>query len=152
MPYRIRIHEEDNGRNEGRRMDASLCSYSIRGRDWIKSGYALTLNKSGNSARDFWVWKPRESASNHLSDTPDFWSRADEMVIPLLQMESRPESHGIRHYSPKVTTISALSTEVIEGNMNIPQLSIRCNYGAFAAREVAKIYSTNADRRTYVLL
>ena len=46
-----------------------------------------------------------------------------------------------------MTTISALTTEIVKGNGNLAQLSARGNYRAITAADMGKIYSRNVARQ-----
>ena len=61
----------------------------------------------------------------------------------LLELAGRPEDHGIRPQSLKVTTIPTLMVDVAKGKANLSQLAIQGNYRAVAPRDVDKVYSRN---------
>ena len=61
----------------------------------------------------------------------------------LLEVDERPEGHGIRPRSLKVATISALMTEAAQGQGDLSQLAIQGNYRAVAAHHMYKAYSRN---------
>ena len=69
------------------------------------------------------------------------------MKTYILEVDGRPQCHGIRPRSLKVATISALMAEVTKGQSNLPQLAIQGNYRADAAHGMAKRYSRNIARR-----
>ena len=69
----------------------------------------------------------------------------------LLERENYLEEHSIRPRSLKVTTISALSTEIVKGNANLAQLSAQGNYRSATAQDMGKIYSRNiAQQQPFV--
>ena len=73
------------------------------------------------------------------------------MAIPLERANFLEKPHGIRPHSLKVTTISALTTEIVKGDGNLAQLSAQENYRAIAAADMGEIYSRNvAQQQLYV--
>ena len=48
-----------------------------------------------------------------------------ELATSLLRIARHPEGHGIRIHSLEVTAISSLTTEVIIGGANSPQIATR---------------------------
>ena len=89
---------------------------------------------------DCWCMSLSLGTFNHA---PAFWSCANKMVTYLLEAATRPESHGIRPHSLKVTTIHGLMTEVGKGHSDISQLAIQGNYKGVAAQYVDRCYSRN---------
>ena len=69
------------------------------------------------------------------------------MMDYLLEVADRPEGHGIRPRSLKVTTISALMTVVAKCQENLAKLAIRGNYRAVAAQDMDKVYSRNIEQQ-----
>ena len=109
----------------------------------------IVSNDSGDLSRDFWIGKPLtiESELGLRKQAHAFWSCATKVVTCLLFQADRPDGHGARPHSLKVTTISTLMTEVIKGNANLSQLPIQGNYRDVTARDMAKVYSRNLAHR-----
>ena len=74
---------------------------------------------------DFWIGQPLESGNKSPDAIPAFRSCAYKMMDYLLDLSGRPEGHGIRPNSLKVATISTLTTEIIKGIGDFPQLEIQ---------------------------
>ena len=112
--------------SEGRPCWDIMFSYSTDCQYWLKTGYVLFIEKSGDQERDFWLGRPFESTRDgfKLPPPPAFWSCAGKMVSPLMAA-GHPEGRGIRPHSLKATKITALTTEVIRGKANLSQLQIR---------------------------
>ena len=65
----------------------------------------------------------------------------------LLELAERPDGHGIRAHSLKVTTISALVAEMAKSQANLLHLAIQGNYSARAAHDLDAAYSRNISQR-----
>merc|ERR1712112_708539 len=93
-----------------------------------------------------------EVQNGFFNNAPAFWSIANKLMTILLdRVNFQEEGHGIRPHSLKVTTISALTTEIVKGKGNLAQLSAQWNYRAITAADMGKIYSRNiAQQQLYV--
>ena len=140
------------GVSEGRPWGASDYAYSNE--KWMLDGYTLFISRSGNLNRDFWIGQPMfsEIQNGFFNNAPAFWSIANKLMIILLARVNFQEAgHGIRPHSLKVTTISALTTEIVKGNGNLAQLMAQGNYRAITAADMGKIHSRNiAQQQLYV--
>ena len=96
---------------------------------------------------DFWIRRPLESEVGNFNRAPAFWPCANKMVTYLLEADGHPECHGVRPRSLRVTTISALTTEVAKGQENLSQLAIRGNYRVVADQDMARAYPRNIAQR-----
>ena len=83
--------------------------------------------------------QPCVSESNYPTNVHAFWSCANAMILALLRLVKRSEGHGIRPNSLKVTAISALMTEVIQGNGYSAQIAMEESHFAATAHDMAKI-------------
>ena len=77
---------------------------------------------SGNYERDVWIGRPIGPERGCFNTAPVFRHRADRMKTSLLMMANRPERHGTRSHSLKLTAIRALMTEVAKCNPDLPKL------------------------------
>ena len=109
-------------------------------KDWLQKGYELFRKESGKSDRDFCAFQPLGSEGKNFTPVPSFWYCAYKMVTYLLDLVWLPMGHGVRPNSLKVTTISALTTNVADGQANLSQLAIQGNYRAVTAQDMAKVY------------
>ena len=80
--------------------------------------------KSGNPDRDFWVWGDRESGSSHYSEIPAFFLAREKRFF-FRRWRAARKVIGVMPHSLIVTTLSALTTEVVKGNGNISRIAIR---------------------------
>ena len=102
-------------------------------------GVHLFKENSGGFPRDFWIGHPlfMESEMGFFNQSPAFWSCADKMMTLLLERaDFLEEDHGIRPHSLKVTTISSLMGEIIQGRANLAQLAVQRNYRALTAQDM----------------
>ena len=115
------------GKYEGRPCGASR--YAFSNGKWLRDGFGLFRNDSGDLSRDFWIGRPLtiESELGFPNQDPAFWSCSRKVMTCLLFQADHPEGHGVRPNSLKVTTISTLATAVAKGNANLSQLAIRGN-------------------------
>ena len=127
---------------EGRPWGASDFAFSNE--KWMLGGYTLFMSHSGNTNRDFWIGQPVQfdTQGGFFGQAPAFWPIANKMMtVPLERANSIQKPHGIRPHSLKVTTISALTKEIVKGNGNLAQLCVQGNYRAITAADMGKIYS-----------
>ena len=114
----------------------------------------LFMSHSGNLNGDFWTGQPLffETQRWFSNQAPASWSIANKMMtISLERANFLEKPQGIRPHSLKVTTISALTTEIVKGGGNLAQLSARGNYRAITAADMGGIYSRNvAQQQLYV--
>ena len=117
----------------------------------IKTGYAVFIERPGEYKRYFRIGRPFGDTRNGFNLAPAFWPCTDKMrIVSLLRAVGRPEGHGIRPHSLKVTTISALMTKVARWNADSPKLATRRNHWYVTANDVAIIYSRNVAQKLFV--
>ena len=119
--------------------------FSFPNEKWLRGGYQLFLYESGDSSRDFWIWQSlvSESEIGFANHAPAFWSCANKMMTCLLSLADPKDDHGVMPHSLKVTTISAIMSEIAKGNANLSQLAIQGNCSAVAAQDMGNVYSRN---------
>ena len=122
-------------------MGGSPYSFSKKG--WIRKGYELCRNESGGLSRDFWLCQPLAYEGGAFAPPPSFRPWSQKMMAYPLEVGERPDGHGIRPHSLKVTTIAALMTDVDKGQSNLSHLAIQGNYRAFRAHDMSKANSRN---------
>ena len=81
---------------------------------------------------DFWIGQPLESGNISPNSAPAFWPCAAKSSAYLLDLAGHPHGNGICPHSLKEATIPTLTTEIIKGKSNFPQLATRGNYIAGA--------------------